>query len=57
MLRGDDLSLLLGGSYDRASGQVIGPSEEATGALLYGSDGRIKEEVLFDAYDFEVRSR
>ncbi|CAO0823245.1 hypothetical protein DFAR_350005 [Desulfarculales bacterium] len=57
VLRGDDLSLLLGCSYDRASGQVVGPSEEATGALLYGDDGRIREEVLFNACDFEVCKR
>ncbi|CAO0821566.1 hypothetical protein DFAR_970019 [Desulfarculales bacterium] len=54
MLRRDDLSLLLDGSYERVSGWVVGPSEEAAGALLYGGDGRIRGEALFDACDFEV---
>ncbi|CAO0821152.1 hypothetical protein DFAR_2180001 [Desulfarculales bacterium] len=54
---GDDLSLLLGSSCDRVSGQVVGPSEKAAGALLYGGDGLIREEVLFDVCDFEVCRR
>ncbi|CAO0822192.1 hypothetical protein DFAR_2870029 [Desulfarculales bacterium] len=33
---------------------MIGPSEEAAGAMLYGGDDRIREEVPFDACDFEV---
>ncbi|CAO0819944.1 hypothetical protein DFAR_1250001 [Desulfarculales bacterium] len=33
---------------------MVGPSEEAAGALLYGGDGRIRKEFLFDACDFEV---
>ncbi|CAO0823026.1 hypothetical protein DFAR_3460005 [Desulfarculales bacterium] len=48
------MSLLLGGSYDRASVQVVGPSEDAAGALLYGGDGLIREKVLLDVYAFEV---
>ncbi|CAO0824865.1 hypothetical protein DFAR_960001 [Desulfarculales bacterium] len=43
MRRGDDWSLLLGCSYDHASGQVVGLSEEAAGALLYGGDGLIRK--------------
>ncbi|CAO0823071.1 hypothetical protein DFAR_3460050 [Desulfarculales bacterium] len=54
MLREGNLSLLLGGSYDRASGQVVSLSGEAAGALLYGGAGRIREEVLFCACDFGV---
>ncbi|CAO0822001.1 hypothetical protein DFAR_2770022 [Desulfarculales bacterium] len=54
MLWEDDLSLFLGDSYEHASGQVVGPSEEAAGALLYGSDGRIREKILFDTCDFEI---
>ncbi|CAO0821559.1 hypothetical protein DFAR_2480009 [Desulfarculales bacterium] len=54
VLWGDDLSLFLSGSYDRASGQVVGPSKEAAGALLYGGDGRIREEILLGVWGFEV---
>ncbi|CAO0820211.1 hypothetical protein DFAR_1440003 [Desulfarculales bacterium] len=54
MLRGDDLNLFIGSSYEHASGQVVGPSEEAAGVLLYGGNSQAKEKVPFDTYDFEV---
>ncbi|CAO0820255.1 hypothetical protein DFAR_1460011 [Desulfarculales bacterium] len=48
------MSLLLSGSYERASGQVVGPSEEAAGALMYGVNSWIRKKFLFDACDFEI---
>ena len=50
----DEVVLLLGGGDECASCQVVGSSEESSGALLYGGDGWFGEEVLLYARDLEV---
>lgn len=54
MLRRDHLSIIAGGRDQGASSQMIGLSEDASGALMYGGDGGVLENVSFDAGELEV---
>ena len=40
--------------YEGAFGQEVGPSEEATRALVDGQDGFIGKQLVFAAGDFQV---
>lgn len=54
MFRGDQLGFLMGGSDEGSPSEVVGASQEATGALLDGGDGVWGEERLGDAGDLEM---
>ena len=50
----DGHGLLRSGSDESSSCQVVCFSEESTGSLMYGSDGRVVEEIGVDPCDGEV---
>ena len=56
MFRGDEGGFFFGSSHKGPSGEVIGLSEESTGSLVDGGEGRFIEGVCFETCDFEVMS-
>lgn len=49
MFRGDGSTLFDGGGEESSPGEVVGPPEEAPGALVDGQDGFFGKELFFDS--------
>ena len=54
MIGGNELSFLSGGGDESATGEMVGSAQQSSGALLDGGHGRLGEELLSDAGDFEM---
>ena len=54
MFRSDGSALFDGGSEQGSPGEVVGPTEEAPGALLDGQDGLIGKELFFDSCNAQM---
>ncbi|MBW1778572.1 MAG: hypothetical protein JRJ54_13410, partial [Deltaproteobacteria bacterium] len=57
MVGGDGQGLIFGGHDDGAPGQVIGFSEEPSGALVDGGHRRFIEDVVSRPADVEVMAK
>ncbi len=53
-MRRDGRGLVMSGSDESASGQMVGFSEQAAGTLVYGRDSRFIEDGGFHAGDGQV---
>jgi len=54
MLGGNELGFLGGSGDEGAAGEMVGAAEQTSGALVDGRHGRLGEELLSDAGDFQM---